>query len=821
MAYPEAAEAGNERPAVERIIRELSQQHQGTTTAYTGCKANCGGTSQCVLKAHVRDGRVVTIEPDDRYNRGVGREDRTLSDLDLVHAKVQRRACPMGWMWHKHLHDPNRILNPLKRRAGSRRGDADFQRVSWDEALDTIVERMTEYREEFGPYSIMTPFWPNANVERLFGFWGAGLDTWGWCSCDSERLATHLTAGRMGWEAYGSSSAADVLFNSRLIVLWGFDPTTAHHGPGHQLAWYIKMARERGTPVICIDPRYTMAAEVLADQWIPIKPGTDMAFILAIAHILFEEKLYDEDFVRRFVDVEGIEKWRRYVLGLDDGVAKTPHWAENICGIPAYTIAEFARLYARSKPTWLYKHWAVARKSRGENSARGAAALQAMMGYFGLPGGIMPYYFGAWPKPAAARPLGDAPTGYVVPKICRSHKWAQAILLLDEVNTGELSPDDWRAQVGYKGAPELPLPEEFHPKMLWWGGLYHTGSNHLSTGCDSTHDQIRALHRLDFVLTTHTAMTPTARYADLILPAMDPMWEQLSVLPSSYGGFSSISCGPGVAPAPGEVRPMEWILTKIAVRLGFGKEFNRYYTTDERWDEDWERYQRESYEECAEKLEFPTPSWEEFKAGEFIHLDEHHDRPFFGFTREIEQEQPFLTQSGKFEVHSHLIANEEQRGRVHRDHLGRLIDNLPNDWRDLQPLPVYQPAVRGLEDELGHRYPLMMLTPHSRYRVHSLFWTVPWLRGDVYRHAVWLSVADAQTRGISDGEVVRVFNDKGEIFLPAYVTSRIPPGVTVVRQGAWYSPEGGIAPHVLLGDSDSPPTPAPASTLVQVEKAKE
>lgn len=808
-------------PAVERIVHSLSAKHQGEATSYNGCYANCGGNSHCVLKVRVKDGRLRGIEPDDRYNPGVGREDRVLCDRDLIQARVQRRACPMGWVWHKHLNDPNRLLYPLKRRPGSRRGDPDFQRISWDEALDLIVGKMTEAREKFGPYSVFTPFWPNMDAERLFGFWGAGVDGWGWCSSDSERLVSHLTSGRLGWEYYGSSSAADMLLNSRFIVLWGFDPTTAHHGPGHQFAWYVNMARERGTPVICIDPLYTMAAEVLADQWIPIKPGTDMAFILGIAHVLFEERLYDEQFVKRFVEPEGFEKWRRYVLGTDDGVAKTPLWAEDICGIPAHTIAEFARLYARSKPTLLFKHWSVSRKSRGENSARGAAALQAMMGYFGVPGGFMPQYPGSWPMPIVYLPLGDSPKGYVVPKVYRSHLWAQATLLLDQVRTGELSREQWRRIVGYKAQPDLPIPEEFNPRMLWWGSFFPAASNYLCTGCDSTNDQIRALNRLDFVLYMHTAMTPTARYADLVLPSLDAMWEQPTLLGTGYGGFASITCGTGVVPPPGEVRPKEWIYTKVAERLGFGKEFNCYYTTDENWGEDWERYQRESYDSWVKTLDIPAPGWEEFKAGKFIHLDEHHEKPFVGFTDEIELGKPFPTASGKFEIYSSLLADEGQRGQVHFDHLGRLIDNLPNDWLDLQPLPVYQPASRGLEDPVAREYPLMLLTPHSRYRVHSLFWTVPWLRGDVYRHAVWLSVADAKKKNIADGDTVRVFNEKGHIVLPAYVTSRILPGVVVVRQGAWYSPDGGITAQVLLGEYESPVTPAKASTLVQVEKVKD
>ncbi len=814
-------------PAAKRredIVQRLIARHTAEQTAYTGCYVNCGGNSSCALKVRLRDGVVTAVEPDDRYNTGVGREDRLLGDLDLVRARVQKRGCPMAWVWHKHLYNPERILYPLKRVPGSHRGDPSFQRISWDEALDTIVEKMEECKRRYGPYSVMTPYPPNPPVGRLFSFWGAGVDTWAMCSMDPETLFLHMMTGRDRYtgDDRNSSSAADMLMNSKLIVLWGFEPTVTHHGPGHQFAWYVKMARERGTPVICIEPRYTTAAEVLADQWIPIKPGTDMAFILGVAYVLFEEGLYDPGFVTSRVEPQGFDKWRRYVMGEDDGIPKTPRWAESVCGVPAQTIAEFARLYARSKPTWLWKHWSVARKSYGENSTRGAAMLQAMMGYFGVPGGVMPFYLGSWPVPAVTgAPYGGSGT-YQVPKIARSHKWAQAVLLLDQVRNGELSESQWRAIVGYKAPPELPIPRDFDPHILWWGGQAPTSSNHLTTGCDSTNDQIKAMERMDFIPFLHTTMTPNARYADLILPAVDPMWEQQQLLNNVYGGFATVSYCPGVVAPPGETRPMEWVYTQMANRLGFGKEFNPYYTSDDNWVADWDRHLKDVYDKtvvgCLAAQGLEAPPWEEFKEKRFLHLDEMHDRPHVGFTEEVQGRRPFKTRSGKFEFSSYVLEDEALRGQVQRDHLGRHYQDLANDWRDLPPMAVYQPAVHGMEDAKAGVYPLMMLTPHSRYRAHSTFWTVPWLREDCYRHAVWLSVADARARDIRDGDAVRIYNDKGELVLPAYVTSRILPGVTVVRQGAWYSEENGNAPHVLLGDSESPVTAPHATTLVEVKK---
>ena len=219
-------------------------------TVYTTCVCNCGGTSQCVLKAHVRDGQVVRVEPDDRYNPNVGMEDGVLSDEDLFRNRLQRRPCTKGLVFHKYLGQEERLLYPLKRSPGSKRGEGKFVRISWNEALDTIAARMKEIREKYGPYSILTPFNPNETAERLFQFWGAGVDSWGWCSFDAQRLVGHLMAGTPGWSysEFSSSSAMDMLAHSKMIVLWGFDPTVQHHGPAHQFAWFIKLARERGTP---------------------------------------------------------------------------------------------------------------------------------------------------------------------------------------------------------------------------------------------------------------------------------------------------------------------------------------------------------------------------------------------------------------------------------------------------------------------------------------------------------------------------------------------------------------------------------------------
>jgi len=806
---------------------------QSEKIVYTTCVCNCGGTSQCVLKAHVKNGVVQRVEPDDRYNVNVGMEDRVMSDEDLIQNKLQRRPCTKGLLFHKYLHQENRVLYPLKRTPGSRRGEGKFVRISWEEALNTIAGKMKEIRGRYGIYSVITPFSPNETLERLFSFWGAGVDSWGWCSFDAQRLMGHVMAGAPGWNysEFSSSSAMDMLAHSKVIVLWGFDPTVQHHGPAHQFAWFIKLARERGKPVILFDPRYTGAAAALADQWIPIKPGTDCAMYLAMADVVFREDMVDHDFVRRFVEPDGLERWKRYVLGLEDGVEKTPEWAEKVCAVPAETIRELTHLVGRSlRPAWMWSHYSVTRKSQGEQTFKAFAALQAILGYWGTPGAGPPMNLGPRRPFSVVAPWGKTGS-YRVPKFYRSHYWAQAILLLDKVKEGVMSKEQYRKMIGWRADPSLV--KQFNPKMLFWGGGSRPhASNHLVTATDSPNDQVRAMERMEFIVSMHSRLTPSARYADIVLPAMDWMWEERTLTKTAYGGFESVNFCPGVVKPPGEVKPWRWVYVKLAEKLGINpKDFFQYYTTDENWERDNERYLKDSYQPVVDYFKArgrEIPDWESFTRGAFINCDQMDDPSFNGgWDAQVREGKPLKTKSGKIEIFSEYIADESNRGKgEHFDPFGRLIDNLPGDWNDLQPMPVYKPAIRGMEDPLTKDYPLHLLTPHSRYRVHYLFWTHPYLKGDLYQHRVWINLADAVRRGIRDGDLVRVFNDRGEVQIQAYVTSRIMPGVTVIRQGAWYEPdENGVdrgpSPSTLLGgDLVSCTAAAKATNLVQIEKVQ-
>ncbi|MBW2028017.1 MAG: molybdopterin-dependent oxidoreductase [Deltaproteobacteria bacterium] len=805
------------------------------STFYTTCRCNCGGNFQCVVKAHVKGGRVVAIEPDDRYNRNIGREDAVLEDQDLLKVRLQRRPCVMGLVFHIYNQHPERILHPLKRAPGSRRGEGRYVRISWDEAVDTIATKMKEIRDKYGPLSIITPYMPNETVERLFSFWGAGAEGWGWCSYDAARLMAQMITGEKPWalEKWSSGSAPDMLANSNAILLWGCDPTVGHQGPAHMFAWYIKLARERGKPVIIIDPRYSTAVRTLADQWIPIKPGTDVAMFMGMAHVLFQDDTWDKDFVERFVESKGFQKWKDYVLGKSDGIEKSPEWAEERCSVPSETIRALARMVWDRRPCWTWAHWSLSRKSHGEQVITSFAALQAMLGNWGNPGGGPAIH----PGPHRDLPIGLFSTfwgengPYEVPKLYRSHYWAQAVLLLEKVRKGELSGEEYMKKVGWRADPGLL--KDFNPKMLFWGGGSKPhASNHLVTACDSTNDQVKALEKMEFVVSMHAMMNPTVQHADIVLPAQNPMWEEKDITRSApYGTFECVNANPKVIDPPGEVKQWVLVYIKIAEKLGIDpKRFFKYYTSEENWEKDWERYLKDVYDGLEDYYEAKgtrIPSYEDFCEGNFINCDELDDIPHTGWDQQVKEGKPFSTKSGKIELYSDLLADEDERGKgEHYDAFGNLYQNLPADWGMLTPSPTYMLTIRGMDDPLAKEYPLMLLTSHSRYRVHYVFWDHPWLRNHVYRHRVWISLTDARVRGIKDNDLVVVYNDRGKVVMPAYVTPRMMPGVALIHHGGNYEPDksgidfGASASTLMGGDTDSCFAAARATNLVEIKKCE-
>jgi anaerobic dimethyl sulfoxide reductase subunit A len=269
---------------------------------------------------------------------------------------------------------------------------------------------------------------------------------------------------------------------------------------------------------------------------------------------------------------------------------------------------------------------------------------------------------------------------------------------------------------------------------------------------------------------------------------------------------------PKIIEPQGEAKDLMWIQTQLAKRLGLLDLFMPLYTTDKDWDNLMESLHKEAYEKWAAARGINIP-WEEFKKKPIIHRDVV-DEINYPFKAQIQKGEKFNTRTGKIEIYSEYLAKTDLK----RTQYGGYID----------PLPVYRPVWEGFYDPKAQKYPLMAITPHGRYRIHSVQDSNPWLSQDAYRHSVWINVADAKARGIKDGDLVRVYNDVGETVIPAYVTSRIVPGVVCLYEGAWYNPNAqsidrrGCSDIICYNESAAQRYPGagawPFTALVEVEK---
>ena len=804
---------------------------------YTTCSGHCLNT--CILKVRVRDGVIVSIEPDDTINPGITRDYETLPEEVINRGMIQRRPCAKGYSWRQLIYDPNRLKYPMKR--VGKRGEAKFERITWDEAIDTIAQKLVEIKGKYGPYSIIH------HPYSLYGlcsfplapWFGAGVTAWqchsfaGW---DQPQLwvlgKDQQKANQVG--ALGELVQDELnMFKSRLIVLWGMNPMTTSSGG---IANNFLRAKKRGIPIICIDPRYTPSVEVLADQWIPIRPTTDVAMMIAMANVWFKEDLCDKEFIAKYVEPEGLQRWKAYVLGTEDGIDKASRWAEGICGVPAETIEGLARLYARSKPVNLNVSLTLGRQFYGENAARATMYLQALTGNTCIPGGTAAAETGLW-MGRRVRPIPTVdwqrkPGPYVAPTLMELHKWAKAVDMREKLDKGEISKEEYNSMIG--NAAGNPCP---NIQMV-----IEEGNNHVATLPDMN-STIRAMKKVDFVLVwAQYAEVATARYADILLPLgysafegeNEPfwgMWWAAINLPNLF------TCRQKCVDPPGEIKPVDWFWTQVAKRLGLAELYNPRMADvpDEKWHEARVELDREAYEKWAMREDVAPlnpPSWEEFQKKPVFRWDMLKD-PYYPFKDDLERgENPFKgTASGKIEFYSKVLAkgpdylakNEYPAGT------GRCYGpgNLP---------PMGQMTMGGRDTFYSkdtERYPLLMSSPHAYYRIHSWLDNNPMLRDDCYRHAVWMSVADAKARGIRDNDVVRVHNDIAEMIIPAYVTSRILPGSVVIHHGGWYRPseeksplmpdgiDRGGAANMLTHNDDLPDTVVgfyPCKGLVQIEK---
>jgi len=241
---------------LERTVGVVESEHNGVKVIRAGCPAhNCGG--RCVLKLHVKKGEVIRIETDDRPGD-------TLADPQL-------RACIRGRSYRRRQYHKDRLKHPLKR--VGKRGEGKFERISWEEALDMMASQLKRVKAQYGNSAILLPYGTGSynqvngrqTAARLLNLFGGSL---GYYNSYSWACISKATPYVYGTSVTGNQRQDWV--NSKYILMWGWNPSEMRDGTNSE--YFLKLARERGAKVVCIDPRMTMSAVALADEWIPIRP---------------------------------------------------------------------------------------------------------------------------------------------------------------------------------------------------------------------------------------------------------------------------------------------------------------------------------------------------------------------------------------------------------------------------------------------------------------------------------------------------------------------------------------------------------------------
>ncbi|MCL5734642.1 MAG: molybdopterin-dependent oxidoreductase [Actinobacteria bacterium] len=783
----------------------------------------------------VKGGRIVRIRPlryDEKYDRSYLNPWKMDARGKVFEPSMKSLRPPHSLAYKRRVYSPNRILYPLKRvdwdpdgeRNPQNRGTSKYVRISWDEAIGILVHELTRVRETYGPSAILCQADGHGETKVVHGPHGCPrklLSLLGGCTMQNRNAdswegwvwgAKHVWGMEpIGLQTPTTNAFPDVAKHTDLILHWGCDLETTPWGWQGQMAsrlsyWFSEL----GIKQIFVCPDVNYSAAVHADKWIPILPNTDAALHLAIAYTWLTEGTYDKEYVR--THVVGFDQFMAYVLGEEDGVPKTPQWASEKCGVPSRTIKALARYWATHTTSTAHGNGgSMIRGPYGTEPARLEVCLLGMQG-LGKPGihALRMIEWGIFNDPHVY-PL---PPGVVMPSVMAAHSGGYAVAF--EGDAWDVAEREAEEQPGHAAPPEQFIPKNLvheailNPPLEWQGTTlliepvqdqfkkYHypvegcseihmiwTDTPSWTTCWNDGNSYARALRspKIEFIVAQHPWLENDCTMADLILPSNTKMEEQDIAVDNFSGQFHTVMYEEQCIAPLGESMSDYEIVCKVAERLGLRREYTGNRSVQEWIDLGFHTsgvQDRISYEEFKSNGYYVVPTaegWEEAPAG------------LFKFYEDPEA-NPLNTPSGKLEFSSDRLAH----------HFG---DDL-----ERPPLPHWIEGGPSHDErrssERAAKFPLLIVSNHPRWRVHSQHDDISWFHeirtskvkgpdGYLYE-PVWLHPTDAEPRGIGDGDIVKVFNERGGVLGGARVWERIVPGAAYMDHGSRYDP---IVPGVL------------------------
>ena len=661
------------------------------------------------------------------------------------------------------VHSPLRIARPAIRdgwRAGRPRTGSDtFREVSWDEALATVAEELTRVRKRFGAQAIFggSYGWSSAGrlhhartlVRRFLYLGGGCVDQVGNYSWGAAQFLLPHVIGTYQPVLGRVTDWPNIVENTRLFVAFGGLATknaqvTSGGAGAHVLEHWLKRAKDAGIEFVVVSPLRDDAPNFLNAQWIPIRPNTDTALMLGLAHTLLTEARHDADFLARHCS--GFDAFRNYLLGITDAVPKTAEWASEICGIPAETIKTLARSAASAR-TYITASWSLQRSHHGEQPYWATIALAAMLGQIGRPGGGFGFGHGSLNGVGVPRADIPGPDIALPPNPAAASAIPVARIADMLLHTGETYEFNGRTGV----YPDIRL-------VYWAGGNpfhHHQDLNRLR----------RAWQKPETIIVHDSVWTPTARHADIVLPATTTL-ERNDVGGSSRDPYL-FAMHRAIDPV-GEAKSDFAIFSLLAERLGYDDAF-----TQGRDEMAWCRDIYERVRTSAAGNAIALPPFDEFWAKGHVALPPpERDFVLFEDFRDDPQRHPLKTPSGKIEISSPTIA--------------------AFGYDDCPAHPTWLPPAEWLCSETANRFPLHLVTHQPATRLHSQLDPAPLSQRTKVagREPVRLNPADAARRNIKDGDVVRIFNDRGACLAGAVIDDGVMANVVVMATGAWMDDGG-------------------------------
>ncbi|OGO42946.1 MAG: dehydrogenase [Chloroflexi bacterium RBG_16_60_22] len=802
------------------------------------------GTGGSTVAVDVRDGKIVRLRPF-HYDWKYRSEEFGIWEIHargkVFRPRLQSLPSPHSLGYKKRVYSRNRVLHPLKRvdwdpggqRNPEKRGESKYVRISWDEALDIITSELKRVQKKYGPSAVLLQgdghgetgvvhpshacpalllkhmggyTLQTRNPDSWEGFYWGAKHAWG--------------MDPVGIESQ-TNMVPDIAENCELILYWGCDPETtswAFHGQAQSRVCY--WLGELGIKGIFICPDLNYGAAVHADKWIPILPNTDAAMRLAIAYVWITEGTYDKDYVA--THTYGFDKFADYVLGKEDGIAKTPGWAAELCGVPSRIIKALAREWASRRTS--ISHYLGGGAIRGPYStepARLEVLLLAMQG-LGKPG-VHQFCFNQifLAEPFKSQAMFSPQVAYRGTEVPFQAAEIHGISRNDFIKRWD--PAGWTPPPLHKPefglvTPPAQRPSQIiakdliheailNPPVSWYGTTFWSEPledqfvkyTYPARGCSEVHmiwtdtpcwitcwnDSnyfIKAIRspKIEFILAQQPWLENDCQFADVILPVstkfeeediqVDAMSEQFDVI------FHEGKC---IEPV-GESKSDYEIVCLIADRLGL-----RDKVTGGKTEEQWIKYAFDNsgaeefitYKEWREKGYYISPTLPE--ARQYVKRR----TPLQDFYEDPEG-HPLKTPSGKVEFYSQNLAR-----------------HFPGD-KERPPVPHWIPYGETHQESRLHprakKYPLLVVSNHGRWRVHANLDDITWIReietckvkgqdGYLYE-PLWMNQQDAAARGIQRGDVVKIYNERGAVLAGAYVTERIMPGVVSIDHGARYDP---------------------------------